>query len=748
MFGLQVSGWKVMWPWRWAWLGWAVALALLIAGGPLFLRMPLWTDANLYDVAAQNLLRGGVHYRDVFDTNLPGFVWLLTGLRAALGPSIEAARAVDLLVFGLIVGLVMRWARWGGASAAEQAWAVAASVAFYLFISEFNHLQRDVWMMLPALLAAGYRFRRLRQAAGLTEAGVSTPAAAMAVSPDPPTPPTPGPGGILPGLSASPGVADSWETPRRTDWPAYVGRDWAYAMPADPSAGQSPLLPPAEEATGPFGDFTPSLAERRPRATPHDPPTARGAPRSGSGSAGRIFFTAVVEGWLWGLAAWIKPHIAVIAFAVWLALIPKLAGHSPRPLRRVFADLVGVLIGGGMIAAAGCAGLIASGSWPYFLDVMQHWNRDYLQRVFNTLPYRLRLEFSYHPPWSLLTLLAVPWAVLLIIDGRLWSRAWHRSTVAQAGALCRAWRWALGGPRPDDQRLARALLATIYIAWVGMALFLQHPFHYAHVPEVLLMIGLLATTGWAVNFIGLVAQLLITLSLLNTQDTQDLARWRNCWKTWTARMERWGEQAAWHDPRWYLSQAVVLHPAGDPERYRWWADAWKRTVSRAFRNGVAFDSDCHAGVDWVQLGAVEDFLRSQNIQDGQLLCWHDSPCVLYRWLGIAPGFRYLHVSTATLIGAWHYEQVKAARDAAQPRLRYVVYDLSRVLANPDQLLLLAEDGLPRAVPPIQRTQFPLNQPIRYRSPSGRYVVAEVKQNEDLGECRIPVIIGQDVYLSD
>ncbi len=148
-------------PWRSASLGYAVVAAAAIAGGPLFLRMPPWCDLTLYDVAARNLLAGGVHYRDVFDTNMPGFVWMLALVRWAFGWSVEAVRAVDLAIVGGIVLALDRLAAAGGASRAVRAWAIAAVALFYLFQSEFNHAQRDVWMMLPALVAVGVRFRRL-----------------------------------------------------------------------------------------------------------------------------------------------------------------------------------------------------------------------------------------------------------------------------------------------------------------------------------------------------------------------------------------------------------------------------------------------------------------------------------------------------------------------------------------------------------------------------------------------------------
>src|SRR4029078_4012408 len=51
---------------------WILLALLLAAGVPLFLCMPLWADVTFYDLCARNILAGGAHYRDVFDTNPPG----------------------------------------------------------------------------------------------------------------------------------------------------------------------------------------------------------------------------------------------------------------------------------------------------------------------------------------------------------------------------------------------------------------------------------------------------------------------------------------------------------------------------------------------------------------------------------------------------------------------------------------------------------------------------------------------------
>ena len=79
----------------------SIALAAVLAVGvPLFVRTPVWVDVTYHDVSAWNVLHGGVHYRDVFETNLPGMVWLHCLVRPVVGWSHEAIRMVDLVVIG------------------------------------------------------------------------------------------------------------------------------------------------------------------------------------------------------------------------------------------------------------------------------------------------------------------------------------------------------------------------------------------------------------------------------------------------------------------------------------------------------------------------------------------------------------------------------------------------------------------------------------------------------------------------
>jgi hypothetical protein len=150
-------------------LGWLTAAGFLVAGVPLFLRMPPWCDLTLYDVAARTVIAGGVHYRDVFDTNFPGFVWCLIGVRRLFGTSLEAVRAVDLGIVLMIAVLLLSFAKKAGATPLARAWLAAALAALYPFTGEFVHAQRDVWMLLPILAACRVRLAQLEN--GVTRRG-------------------------------------------------------------------------------------------------------------------------------------------------------------------------------------------------------------------------------------------------------------------------------------------------------------------------------------------------------------------------------------------------------------------------------------------------------------------------------------------------------------------------------------------------------------------------------------------------
>lgn len=141
-------------------------LVVLIALTPLFVSLPLTSDVVLYDLQARCVLDGGVAYRDVFETNLPGMIWVHMLLRPIIGPSSEAIRIADLTVVGGIIAFFwFTLARIGVSRTGRLATGLAMSVC-YLSTNEWCHCQRDTWMLLPCLAAVGLRMQVTVDGAG------------------------------------------------------------------------------------------------------------------------------------------------------------------------------------------------------------------------------------------------------------------------------------------------------------------------------------------------------------------------------------------------------------------------------------------------------------------------------------------------------------------------------------------------------------------------------------------------------
>ncbi|WP_171474265.1 hypothetical protein [Frigoriglobus tundricola] len=148
----------------------------LLLGLPIFFCLPPGGDVTLYDMAARTVLRGGVHYRDVFDTNPPGIVWAQALIRRTCGWSYEVLRAWDLLIVGGSVVLLARWIRRANGSGYSVAWFAAGVALVYPFASQNTHCQRDPWMLLPVLVALGMRLRRLEARLSEPNGGTCPPA--------------------------------------------------------------------------------------------------------------------------------------------------------------------------------------------------------------------------------------------------------------------------------------------------------------------------------------------------------------------------------------------------------------------------------------------------------------------------------------------------------------------------------------------------------------------------------------------
>ncbi|QDT97930.1 hypothetical protein [Gimesia aquarii] len=145
------------------WVALIIFFLILILNVPLFIRMPLATDVVLYDLQAQMALNDGVLYKDMFETNLPGIVWLHMLVRSLVGMSSDAIRIVDLIIFSGSALLLMLWNRRNQLSTTGMIWIGIALFSFYFSISEWSHFQRDTLILFPALAAVRLRRRQSDQ---------------------------------------------------------------------------------------------------------------------------------------------------------------------------------------------------------------------------------------------------------------------------------------------------------------------------------------------------------------------------------------------------------------------------------------------------------------------------------------------------------------------------------------------------------------------------------------------------------
>ncbi len=134
---------------------------LLTTTIPLTLHRPLTGDASVWQLLARTVERGDAPYRDVFETNLPGAVWLHLSVRRTLGPSPEALRLFDLLLFAVVSGVLSVCVGRVRGSVAAGVWTAAVLWACYAGQSIWCQCQRDVWMLALALAAVAVRGDRV-----------------------------------------------------------------------------------------------------------------------------------------------------------------------------------------------------------------------------------------------------------------------------------------------------------------------------------------------------------------------------------------------------------------------------------------------------------------------------------------------------------------------------------------------------------------------------------------------------------
>jgi hypothetical protein len=384
---------------------------------------------------------------------------------------------------------------------------------------------------------------------------------------------------------------------------------------------------------------------------------------------GSAFWPSLLEGVLWGLAVWIKPHVVLVAAAVWLLTARRLATSYVEPGRAAVADLLGNLAGGLVVGAAGVAWLVWSGAWECFWEVMTYWNPKYTALVSLEYPLRVEQELHWFSVWSLGLIPTLPLAVLSLIDAPWWKR-----TATAPGPVGRRLPPCLwdreAGP---DARFARGVLAGLYLVWAVQAFFLQRGFVYVHLPETLLMLGLWAAHRWAFATLPILWITVTSTVWLVADQNPAFRNWLLCWAKDVHASASAGEQEHY----------LVRHPLADRDWMANWGDCWHndRWPSRWDATREQFRrwdqmrriKDFVAAIDWEELREVADYLLDPNkvhppVKDYEVIAWDDSPHAVYLILGIKPGVRYQHISTVRSLG-WEDEDNGPKKEGAKKLLK-------------------------------------------------------------------------------
>ena len=361
-----------------------------------------------------------------------------------------------------------------------------------------------------------------------------------------------------------------------------------------------------------------------------------------------IFRSGLYQGLFWGAAVWIKPHVLIPAAVVWLATIGLF--WQRRGWRGVLTDFLGNVVGGAILGIAGIAYLWFSGAWPSFVEVLTFWNPSYVDTIFSAedLRRRARYQDAYFPPWSYLHWGAVPLAFAMVLDGLT---GWVSRNAPW-------WLWA--GAVDRAQRLTRMFPALLYLGWTLQAIGTQREFHYAHVPEIFLMLALFATQRWAVAFASIVVLAVVSVLVATDQFDNEAGDWPGVMFL--------------HDPI-----VAPRHPITEGDEWKKWVDCWRMNLTEDRYRARMWSLSRAGGFDpapnWIELGQVADELRRRGVRDGDLIAWNDAPHSLYLMLKIRPGFRYQHVRTCMGIGEEQEKVVYADAEIAAKSAKYAVSDL-------------------------------------------------------------------------
>ncbi len=532
----------------WSFLLWGAIGVLLVANVPLFMCQHITGDAVMFDLQARCALDGGVLYRDILEPNLPGVVWIHMLVRSFAGWSTYALRGFDLLMLsGIVIGLTCWTQTTSERLLSVRRGAITLSIVwFYFSLTEWSHAQRDLWALLPCVVALHLRYRQLKR---------------------------------VPNASVSSLIA------------------WS-----------------------------------------------------------------LLEGIVWGMAFWIKPHIAIPAISIMVTGL-LISSFS----KRTFIDWISVIAGGAFVGGIGSLWLISTGAWEPLWEMLLVWNPEYLERARERMSSDM-LWYRWYSlaPWSWAHALALVTAVYAY--GKHWNKSkssFNETTVNETTI--------------NETVQKRLLLSAMYLGWMTQVLLLQFPFAYVHIPGVVLAIALVGT--------------------------------------WQFKIE-W-QRFAWMSFATACAIALINSPATNLSRLSHWSECISQGSTPEVRAALQLETK----LSWAEMQPVIDYLKLQQVQDEEVTAYTDGLIHLYPRLGIRPSTKYVFLDVVARVFRSRTEEIHQALN--ESKQKYVVSSLYEAGMSRESIADAQDPKtlLPKCFPKEELNRFPFTQPVVFRS--GPYLVHKV-----------------------
>ncbi|WP_437204442.1 hypothetical protein [Planctomicrobium sp. SH664] len=377
----------------------------------------------------------------------------------------------------------------------------------------------------------------------------------------------------------------------------------------------------------------------------------------------RSWWSSLAEGMLWGTAFWLKPHIAFPALSVLLASA-WITGLNRPALR----DLAGVFCGGLLAGGIGSLWMVAHHCWEPFWEMQLEWNPEYLQSGQARKSWqRYASLWESFLPFSWLHVIAI--GVVGFTLQRCLRQRSHRP-VEESDAL-----------NGDLTRfeVSRILLSALYVGWMMQIVLLQHPFAYVQMPGVVLAIALTALIVWPRGL----------------QPTGRLALVA------------------------FAGLALMMSPMLQLRRLTAWGACLREGPTLEVRSRVQYEPR----PDWETLGPVLEFLKQQNLKDGELTAYQVGLVHLYPELNLKPSTRYVFLDALCRLFPSRLATIREAVEQSPQKfvvscLREAGMSAAAIADETDPQTLL-----PRCFPAERLSEFPFSEPVVFRS--GSYLVHRV-----------------------